>query len=104
MIYLDANIETLLKQIARRGREYEQGIPRAYLEQLSGHYADWISRYKMGPLLKIPSDEVDFVHEKGDFNRMLFLIHAKLMDLGYERIAVRQEGVGSAEIQSESTR
>lgn len=81
LIFLDARIETLLKQIARRGREYEQSIPHSYLEQLSGHYKDWIGTYKLGPLLVIPSDEVDFVHERGDFNRMLMLIQAKLMEI-----------------------
>jgi len=83
LIYLDARIETLMNQIARRGREYEQTIPREYLEQLSGHYREWIGRYTMGPLLIVPSDEVDFVHERGDFNRVLLLIQAKLMEIGY---------------------
>jgi hypothetical protein len=32
--------------------------------------------------LIIPSDEVDFVHERGDFNRMLMLIQSKLMEIG----------------------
>jgi deoxyadenosine/deoxycytidine kinase len=84
LIYLDAKLDTLLKQISRRGRAFEQSIPASYLEQLNGHYRDWIARYTIGPLLVIPSDEVDFVHEQGDFNRMLFLIHGKLMELGYE--------------------
>ena len=83
LIFLDARIETLVKQIARRGREYEQSIPRSYLEQLSVHYREWIKSYRLGPLLIIPSDEVDFVHERGDFNRMILLIQGKLMDLGY---------------------
>jgi deoxyadenosine/deoxycytidine kinase len=83
LIYLDARVETLLTQISRRGREYEQSIPRAYLEQLRDHYKEWILQYRLGPLLVIPSDEVDFVHERGDFNRMLLLIQAKLMDIGY---------------------
>ena len=89
LIFLDARIETLVKQIARRGREYEQSIPHSYLEQLSGHYKDWIGTYKLGPLLIIPSDEVDFVHERGDFNRMLMLIQAKLMEIA-SPVAVRQ--------------
>jgi len=83
LIFLDARIETLVKQIARRGREFEQSIPRSYLEQLSGHYREWIKSYRLGPLLIIPSDEVDFVHERGDFNRMILLIQGKMMDLGY---------------------
>jgi deoxyadenosine/deoxycytidine kinase len=87
LIYLDATIDTLLKQIAKRGREYEQSIPRSYLEQLQQHYRDWINEYTMGPLLVIPSDEVDFVHERGDFNRMLLLIQGKLMELGYAPVS-----------------
>lgn len=87
LIYLDAHIGTLEKQIARRGRDYEQSIPRSYLEQLSTHYKDWIGTYTMGPLLVIPSDEVDFVHERGDFNRMLLLIQGKLMELGFHALA-----------------
>ena len=84
LIFLDARIETLLKQIAKRGRDYEQSIPRSYLEQLSSHYKEWIGSYNLGPLLTIPSDEVDFVHERGDFNRMLMLIQSKLMEMGYQ--------------------
>ena len=70
-------------QISKRGRDYEQSIPREYLEQLSAHYKDWIGRYNLGSLLVVPSDEVDFVHERGDFNRMLLLIQGKLMEIGY---------------------
>lgn len=86
LIYLDARIDTLLKQISRRGRDYEQSIPRSYLEQLSLLYKDWIENYKLGHLLIIPSDEVDFVHERGDFNRMLLLIQGKLMEIGHTGI------------------
>lgn len=84
LIYLDAKIETLLEQIRKRGREYEQSIPRSYLDQLDGHYKHWIKNYKHGPLLVVPSDEVDFVHEKGDFNRVLMLIQAKLLEIGWQ--------------------
>jgi deoxyadenosine/deoxycytidine kinase len=89
LIFLDARIETLLKQIAHRGRDYEQSIPKSYLEQLSEHYKDWIRRYNLGPLLVIPSDEVDFVHERCDFNRMLLLIQGKLMELGYPAVPLK---------------
>ena len=84
LIYLDARIDTLQNQIAKRGRDYEQTISRDYLQQLNGHYQEWIKGYTLGPLLIVPSDEVDFVHERGDFNRMLMLIHGKLMELGYD--------------------
>jgi deoxyadenosine/deoxycytidine kinase len=84
LIYLDATIDTLVSQIKKRGRDYEQSIPRDYLEQLSVLYKEWIGNYKLGNLLVIPSDEVDFVHEKGDFNRVLMLIQSKLFEIGYQ--------------------
>lgn len=83
LIFLDATLDTLQQQISKRGRGYEQSIPRSYLEQLDRHYKNWISNYKLGPLLVIPSDEVDFVHEKGDFNRVLLLIQGKLLEIGW---------------------
>jgi deoxyadenosine/deoxycytidine kinase len=85
LIFLDAKVETLLKQIALRGREYEQSIPRTYLEELSALYNQWIGNYNTGNLLIIPSDEVDFVHERGDFNRVLLLVQAKLLEIGYNK-------------------
>jgi deoxyadenosine/deoxycytidine kinase len=62
MIYLRANVDTLMKQISIRGRDFEQGIPRSYLEQLNKLYEDWIAHYKLGPLLIIESDDLDFVN------------------------------------------
>lgn len=78
LIYLRANVNTLLKQIALRGRDFEQSIKREYLEQLNGHYESWIARYKKGPLLVIESDEIDFVNKLDDLERVVKMIEAKL--------------------------
>jgi deoxyadenosine/deoxycytidine kinase len=71
MIYLRANIDTLVKQISKRGRDFEQGIHRSYLETLNTLYEDWITRYKLGPLLIIESDNLDFVNNKIDLDYIL---------------------------------
>jgi deoxyadenosine/deoxycytidine kinase len=71
MIYLRANIDTLVKQISKRGRDFEQGIQRSYLETLNVLYEDWITRYKLGPLLIIESDNLDFVNNKIDLDYIL---------------------------------
>jgi deoxyadenosine/deoxycytidine kinase len=71
MIYLRANIDTLVKQISKRGRDFEQGIQRSYLETLNALYEDWIQRYKLGPLLIIESDNLDFVNNKNDLDYIL---------------------------------
>ena len=78
MIYLKASVDTLVRQIARRGRAYEQGIPREYLEQLNHLYTSWIERYTLGPLLVIPSDNLDFVNRQEDFDYVTRLVKEAL--------------------------
>jgi deoxyadenosine/deoxycytidine kinase len=77
MIYLRASVDTLKKQISKRGRSYEQSIEREYLEQLNRHYESWIENYKLGPLLVIESDGLDFVHNESDFQRIEKLVKEK---------------------------
>ncbi len=78
LIYLRANIDTLLKQISLRGRDFEQGIPREYLEQLNTHYENWTRSYKLGPLLTVESDDLDFVNKKEDLETIVKMIEQKL--------------------------
>ena len=78
MIYLDCPIETLLHQIQRRGRSYEQSIPREYLEQLNRHYETWIKSYDLGPLLIVDNIDLDFVHRNEDFSYVIDLIRKKM--------------------------
>jgi deoxyadenosine/deoxycytidine kinase len=78
LIYLRANVDTLVKQISLRGRDFEQSIKKEYLEQLNKHYESWIARYKKGPLLVIESDEIDFVNKQEDLEKVVSMIEKKL--------------------------
>ena len=78
MVYLRTSVDTLVKQISRRGRSFEQGIQRGYLELLNRHYEDWIARYTVGPLLIIESDKLDFVNKKEDLRLISDRIAGKL--------------------------
>lgn len=78
LIYLRANVDTLVKQIASRGRDFEQGIPREYLEQLNTHYENWTKNYKLGPLLTVESDSLDFVNRSGDLDKIVGMIEKRL--------------------------
>jgi|YelNatPaOPRAMG01_1025707.scaffolds.fasta_scaffold00358_29 deoxyadenosine/deoxycytidine kinase len=64
LIYLRANVDTLLRQIKLRGRPFEQSISREYLERLNGSYEAWISRYNRSRIMIVESDEIDFVNNK----------------------------------------
>lgn len=78
LIYLRANVDTLVQQIFLRGRDFEQSIKKEYLEQLNRHYESWIARYKKGPLLVVESDELDFVNKQEDLEQLVRMIEGKL--------------------------
>lgn len=61
MIYLRCPVKTLKQRIRLRGRKMEQDIPTAYLNRLNALYEDWFSRYKMSPVLVLPTDTLDYL-------------------------------------------
>ena len=81
LIYLKADISTLTKQIAKRGREYEAGISIDYLMRLNKKYEAWINSYKEGKLLIIDVNDLDFVEREEDFGHILERIDAELNGL-----------------------
>ena len=81
LIYLKADISTLTKQIAKRGREYESGISIDYLMRLNNKYEAWINSYKEGKLLIIDVNDLDFVEREEDFGYILERIDAELNGL-----------------------
>lgn len=61
MIYLRCPVKTLKERIKLRGREMEQTIPTRYLTRLNDLYEDWFTRYKLSPVLVLPTDTLDYL-------------------------------------------
>ena len=80
MIYIRSTIPTLVAQIQKRGREFEQGIRIDYLEGLGRRYEEWISGYK-GPLIIVDGDNVKFGESAEDLQKVTDMIDAKLFGL-----------------------
>lgn len=80
MIYIRSSIPTLVAQIQKRGREYEQTIRIDYLKGLSDLYEDWISTYD-GPLIIVDGDMLKFGERPEDFQQITDMIDAKLYGL-----------------------
>jgi deoxyadenosine/deoxycytidine kinase len=76
IVYLRASVPTLQKRIRMRGRDFEQEVSAAYLEQLNQLYEEWIEGFALCPVLTVPSDNLDFVK----YNSHMELIAAKVVE------------------------
>ena len=80
MIYIRASISTLVAQIQKRGRDYEQTMRLDYLEGLNKRYEEWIGGYK-GNLIIVDGDNVKFESNPHDFQIVTDMIDANLYGL-----------------------
>jgi deoxyadenosine/deoxycytidine kinase len=78
VVYLRASVPTLQRRIAQRGREYERSIATEYLEQLNELYEDWMRKFQLCPVLTVPADALDFVHEPAHLELIVGKIREKL--------------------------
>jgi len=81
LIYLRASISTLVDQIHKRGRDYENSISIDYLSRLNERYEAWISTYTKGKLLIIDVDNLDFVDNQEDLGKIIDRIDAQINGL-----------------------
>ena len=80
LIYLRAEVPTLVRQIQSRGRDYENTIRIEYLESLNKLYEDWVDRYEHEKLI-INTDNLDFVNNKEDLGQVIELVEQRLFGL-----------------------
>ena len=80
LIYLRASVPTLMRQIAKRNRDYEQSIRLDYLSNLNDRYEEWINGYKEGKLLVIDMDNLELENPE-DLGTIIERIEASLNGL-----------------------
>ncbi|WP_184541642.1 deoxynucleoside kinase [Mucilaginibacter sp. FT3.2] len=81
LVYLKASVPTLVSNIQRRGREYEIGIRLDYLSKLNEKYDKWIKNYKLGKLLILDKDNLDFANKTEDMATIVQLIEREINGL-----------------------
>ncbi len=81
LIYLKASVPTLVSQIQKRGREYENSIRLDYLKRLNEAYEEWINGYKLGKILVVDVDTVKFSENQEDLGQVIRRIDAELHGL-----------------------
>jgi hypothetical protein len=81
LIYLRSTVPNLVKQIQKRGREYENSISIDYLNRLNERYEAWVHDYNKGKLLIIDVDDMDFVSNPEDLGEIINKIDAEINGL-----------------------
>lgn len=81
LIYLRGSVPSLVKQIEKRGRAYENSIRLDYLRRLNERYEAWISTYEHGKMLVIDIDEINFADNPEHLGMIVNRVNAELNGL-----------------------
>jgi deoxyadenosine/deoxycytidine kinase len=81
LIYLRASVPTLVNQIQKRGRDYEESIRIDYLKRLNERYEAWISTYDKGKLLIVDVDNNNFNENDEDLGKIILNIDSEINGL-----------------------
>lgn len=71
VIYLQADTDSLMQRISKRGRAYETNMERNYIDSLNQVYNEYFFRYKDTPLVIINTNNIDFVHNDNDLEEVI---------------------------------
>ena len=71
VIYLQAETETLVERVKRRGAEFERPISEVYLATIADGYNRFFYHYTGTPVLIVNSERLNFVDRPADFELLL---------------------------------
>lgn len=81
LIYLRASVPILVRQIQKRGRDYEKNIRLDYLQRLNERYEAWVESYKTGKLLIIDVENLNIPEKPEDLRTVINKIDAQIHGL-----------------------
>ncbi|WP_119079860.1 deoxynucleoside kinase [Chitinophaga alhagiae] len=70
LIFLNAPVSLLQKNIKKRNRSYEQQIPDAYLLKVHDMYMQYLRQHAVRTLM-VDTTQMDFLRSENDFNALL---------------------------------
>jgi len=85
-VYLHANTNQLKKNIKLRGRDYEQNISVEYLEKIKNGYFGFFKQITAFPILIIDINNIDFVANSDNYQRLKQAIFQVDYKLGINRL------------------
>lgn len=87
-IYLHIDVNNLVNNIAKRGRDYEKEISQEYLLKIQEGYFDFFKQQNDIRYLIIDANNLDFVENQEDYSKVKELIFKKDYPVGINRITI----------------
>jgi len=84
-VYLHMSVDNLMKNIRKRGRDYEKNITPEYLEMIQNGYFDYFRQVTQFPVLIIDTNGIDFVEKCADYHILKNEIINNQIKLGITR-------------------
>ncbi|HKL34193.1 MAG TPA: deoxynucleoside kinase [Tangfeifania sp.] len=85
-VYLHSDTENLLKNIAKRGRDYEKEITPEYLDKIRDGYFHFFKQVNNFPVLIIDINHIDFVDNNQHYELLKKAIFKSDYKLGINRL------------------
>jgi len=88
-VYLHVDTPGLLKNIAKRGRDYESSINEDYLLKIQNSYFNWFRQNPEHKYLILDINDIDFVNNRNDYSKLLDAIFGQSHTKGLNRYILK---------------
>ena len=88
-IYLHVEPQGLIRNIARRGRDYESTIDEKYLLKIQNSYFNWFRQNPEHTYLILDINNIDFVNNKKDYLKVINTIFEEKHSKGLNRAILK---------------
>ncbi|HET9493867.1 MAG TPA: deoxynucleoside kinase [Chloroflexia bacterium] len=78
VVYLRAEVDTLMQRIYQRDRSFERQMERDYIAELARRYEAHFSRFDRAPMLTLDTDRLDLVRDPAAQAQVISLVHEQL--------------------------
>jgi deoxyadenosine/deoxycytidine kinase len=86
-VFLHLPVPLLLKNIQKRGRDYEKTITSEYLEKIQQGYFEFFKQHPDYTFLVIDTSNIDFVENKVDYQKIKSAIFDEQYPKGVQRLS-----------------
>jgi deoxyadenosine/deoxycytidine kinase len=85
-VYLHINPERLLRNIERRGRNYEKSITKEYLQKIQNSYFSFFKQNPENKYLVIDVNDIDFVADEKHYSKIIDIIFFDDYPVGLNKV------------------